>query len=741
MVSVVHSVAAQSDLEHSLQTLSEGLSADEAEAIRAAVEFAQSIYGDSTLGSGEGVWHHALGMALILVGLKLDADCRLAALLFAVPRFDDEGVIKVKERFGEGAAELVNGIFRLNRLRPITKGFVAHSAESGEQKPAEVKAQIEILRKMLLAMVEDIRVVLLRLASRTQTLRHYAMEPNELRVPVARETLELYSPLANRLGVWELKWELEDLSFRFLHPDTYKKIAKQLDEKRGEREQFITDAVARLKRELAAVGINDVEIYGRPKHIYSIWNKMRKKGVEFSEVYDVRALRVILNDVKDCYTVLGIVHNIWSPIPKEFDDYISNPKGNNYRSLHTAVSCPDGRSLEVQIRTREMHKHAELGVAAHWRYKEGSKRGAGDSYDEKIAWLRQLLTWKDEVSDSSDWVKHYKEAALDETIYVMTPQGRVVDLPRGATPVDFAYRVHTDLGHRCRGAKVDGALVTLNSQLETGQRVEIIVAKQGGPSRDWLNSSLGYLFTHRGRAKARQWFASLALEQSVADGRAIVSRELQRMGETSTRIEELAAKLGFAKSDDLFIAVARTDVTLRQLQAAVRGTDVVPDDKIVVEPPVTKRKASDEAEKGILIVGVDKLLTQLAGCCKPAPPDPIVGFVTRGKGVSIHRADCSNFANMEAMHPERVIETAWGSETDGVFAVDIVVEANDRQGLLRDVSEVLTKEKLNVIAVSTQSKQGTAHMRFTAEVNNVAQLKRTLTQLHEVDGVVGARRA
>ena len=405
------------------------------------------------------------------------------------------------------------------------------------------------------------------------------------------------------------------------------------------------------------------------------------------------------------------------------------------------MHCPDGRSLEVQIRTREMHKHAELGVAAHWRYKEGSKRSAGDSYDEKIAWLRQLLTWKDEVSDSSDWVKHYKEAALDETIYVMTPQGRVVDLPRGATPVDFAYRVHTDLGHRCRGAKVDGALVTLNSQLETGQRVEIIVAKQGGPSRDWLNSSLGYLFTHRGRAKARQWFASLALEQSVADGRAIVSRELQRMGETGMRIEELAAKLGFAKSDDLFIAVARTDVTLRQLQAAVRGTDVVPDDKIVVEPPVTKRKASDEAEKGILIVGVDKLLTQLAGCCKPAPPDPIVGFVTRGKGVSIHRADCSNFANMEAMHPERVIETAWGSETDGVFAVDIVVEANDRQGLLRDVSEVLTKEKLNVIAVSTQSKQGTAHMRFTAEVNNVAQLKRTLTQLHEVDGVVGARRA
>ncbi len=739
MVSVVHSVAAQSGHEESLLTLCEGLTEEESGRVRRAVDFARTCYGEQALGSGEGIWPHALGMALILAGLKLDADSRLAALLFAVPSCDEKADLDAD--FGIPVAQLVAGISRLHGLRPIARGFIAHSVESGEHNPAEMKAQIEVLRKMLLAMVEDIRVVLLRLASRTQTLRHYAeAETDELRVQVARETLELYSPLANRLGVWELKWELEDLSFRFLYPDTYKKIAKQLDEKRAEREQFITDAVERLKGELAAAGVHDAEIYGRPKHIYSIWNKMRRKGIEFSDVYDVRALRVIVDEVKDCYTVLGIVHNLWSPIPKEFDDYISNPKGNDYRSLHTAVHCRDGRALEVQIRTRDMHKHAELGVAAHWRYKEGSKRSAG-SYDEKIAWLRQLLTWKDEVSDSSDWVRHYKEAALDETIYVMTPQGRVVDLPRGATPVDFAYRVHTDLGHRCRGAKVDGALVTLNSQLETGQRVEIIVAKQGGPSRDWLNSSLGYLFTHRGRAKARQWFASLALEQSVADGRAIVSRELQRMGETGMRIEELAAKLGFAKSDDLFIAVARTDVTLRQLQAAVRGTDVVPDDKIVVEPPVTKRKASDEAEKGILIVGVDKLLTQLAGCCKPAPPDPIVGFVTRGKGVSIHRADCSNFANMEAMHPERVIETAWGRETDGVFAVDIVVEANDRQGLLRDVSEVLTKEKLNVIAVSTQSKQGTAHMRFTAEVNNVTQLKRTLTQLHEVDGVVGARRA
>ena len=402
MVSVTHSIAAQSDFEHSLQTLSDGLPDEDAARVRAAAEFARSIYQEQTLGSGEGAWRHALGMALILGGLRLDADTRIAALLFAVPAYQAQGLEEVGERFGAAVAQLVGGISQLHRLRPITHGFVAHSQEDGAQNTVELKAQVEVLRKMLLAMVEDIRVVLLRLASRTQTLRYYAAAADPLRVQVARETLALYSPLANRLGVWELKWELEDLSFRFLHPDIYKKIAKQLDEKRAEREQFIVDAIARLRHELAAMGVEDVEVYGRPKHIYSIWNKMRKKSLDFSEVYDVRALRVIVQSVKDCYTVLGLVHNLWSPIPKEFDDYISNPKANNYRSLHTAVHCPDGRALEVQIRTQEMHKHAELGVAAHWRYKEGSKSGGQGSYDEKIAWLRQLLTWKDEVADASD---------------------------------------------------------------------------------------------------------------------------------------------------------------------------------------------------------------------------------------------------------------------------------------------------------------------------------------------------
>ena len=740
MVSVVHSVAAQSDSDQFFSTLAEGLGADEVASLKGAVDYALEVYGEAQLGSGERIRSHALGMGVIVAGLKLDADSRMAAVLFAVPAHDEQGITRIEERFGKPVADLVNGISRLHRLRPITKGFVAANLEAGDGHPAEVKAQVEVLRKMLLAMVEDIRVVLLRLASRTQTLRYYAAHQDDLRVQVARETLELYSPLANRLGVWELKWELEDLSFRFLHPDIYKKIAGMLDEKRSEREQFISDAVASVRAELETVGVHNAEVYGRPKHIYSIWSKMRKKDVEFSEVYDIRALRIIVDDLKDCYTALGIVHNLWSPIPREFDDYISNPKGNYYRSLHTAVRCPDGRSLEIQIRTWDMHKHAELGVAAHWRYKEGSKRTHEDEYDEKIAWLRQLLTWKDEVADSSDWISHYKQAALDETLYVITPQGKVVDLPQGATAVDFAYRVHTDLGHRCRGAKVNGQLVTLNTPLETGQRVEIVTAKQGGPSRDWLNPALGYIHTKSARVKVRAWFSNLALEETLTEGRAIVGKELQRLGQTSANLEGLAHKLGFTRADDLFIAAARGEMNLRQFQLVARGGDLLAE-TLLPDEVQTRPSKPVAGNQGILIVGVNNLLTQLARCCKPAPPDEIQGFVTRGKGVSIHRMDCPNFTHLAALHPERVIETDWGLRTTGVFATDIVVDAHDRQGLLRDISEIFAREKLNVVGVNTQSKQGKAHMSFTVEIADLQQLQRTLTLIHEVEGVVGVRRA
>ena len=740
MVWLLHSVAAQSDFDQFFSTLSQGLDPDDAATLRESVAFSWEVYGNASLGSGERIWSHALGMAVIIAGLRLDVESRMAAVLFAIPAHDQHGTARIEQRFGKAAADLVNGISRLNRMRPITRGFVTANIEAGEVNPSETKAQVEVLRKMLLAMVQDIRVVLLRLASRTQTLRFYASHPDDLRIHVARETLELYSPLANRLGVWELKWELEDMSFRFLHPETYRKIARMLDEKRSERERFITEAVAKVSAELEAAGVRNADVYGRPKHIYSIWNKMRLKGVEFSELYDIRALRIIVDDLKDCYTALGIVHNLWSPISKEFDDYISNPKGNFYRSLHTAVHCPDGRSLEIQIRTKEMHKHAELGVAAHWRYKEGGKRHAESDYDEKIAWLRQLLTWKDEVADSSDWISHYKQAALDETLYVITPQGKVVDLPQGATAVDFAYRVHTDLGHRCRGARVDGQLVTLNTPLATGQRVEIITAKHGGPSRDWLNPTQGYIHTKSARVKVRAWFSSLALEETLAEGRAIVGKELQRLGQTGASMDDLAHKLGFSRADDLHIAAARGELNLRQFHLVARGGDPLAE-TLLPDEVLARPSRPAKGNQGILIVGVDKLLTQLARCCKPAPPDKIQGFITRGKGVSIHRMDCSNFANLLAQHPERVIETAWGGQTTGVFAADIVVDAHDRQGLLRDISEIFTREKLNVVGVNTQTKQGKAHMGFTVEITNLPQLQRTLTLIHEVDGVVGVRRA
>ena len=726
MVSVTHSIAQAGAEDAQLDLLAEGLSPEARTQLAQAADFARGLYGERALGSGEPAWQHALGMALVAASLRLDLDTRLAALLFAASDFLDDAAEKLTAEFGAPVAELVDGLRRLKGLQLVTR--------QGEGAQG-VKAQAEVLRKMMLAMSEDIRVVLLRLASRTQTLRFLADRPGPARDEVARESLDIYAPLANRIGVWHLKWELEDLAFRYLEPDTYRRIAKMLDERRVEREGFIKEAIARLRAELEAAGVR-AEVAGRPKHIYSIYSKMKSKRIDFAEVYDVRALRVLVDEVRDCYTVLGIVHHIWQPIPQEFDDYISKPKGNNYQSLHTAVIGPGGRTLEVQIRTHEMHRHAELGIAAHWRYKE--KSGADARYDDKIAWLRQLLSWRDEISDSSEWVRQFKRAALDDTIYVLTPQGRVIDLARGATPVDFAYRLHTDLGHRCRGAKVNGVLVPLNTPLENGQTVEIVAARQGGPSRDWLQPELGYLATTRARAKVRQWFAAREEAEMLAQGRAIVTREMQREGQTGASLDQLAHKLGFANADALFLAAARNEVGQRQLQVALRGApDAAPE-----APEIqTRRSRAGASASRVLVVGVDKLLTQLGRCCKPVPPDAIAGFVTRGKGVSIHRLECANFRNMSARNPERVIGAEWGGGADALYPVDIVVEAQDRQGLLRDISEVLSREKINVTAVHTQSKQGAARMGFTIEVGGVAQLARALKLIGEIGGVQRASRS
>jgi GTP pyrophosphokinase len=726
MVSVVQ-LHPQNTASAALDPVAEGLSGEERALIARALEFSEPLYARQTLSTGEPVWPHAVGLAGNLAAIGLDPAGRAAGVLFAAPKYvGDIGALR--EKFGDDVAALAVGVEKLYQLRVLTRG-------SPQQHH-------EILRKMVLGMVEDVRVVLIRLASRTQTLRWFAKNPVAERAGYARETLDIYAPLANRLGVWQLKWELEDLSFRFLEPDIYKKIAGMLDERRVEREHYIDDAMTLLARELRAAGV-ETEIAGRPKHIYSIWNKMRTKGLDFSEVYDVRALRVIVGSPKDCYTALGVVHDLWRPIPKEFDDYISRPKGNMYQSLHTAVIGPAGKTLEVQIRTAEMHRHAEFGVAAHWRYKEtGTATRAEGKFEDKIAWLRQLLAWRDEVADSAKWAEKTRQAALDDTVYVVTPQGKVVDLPAGSTAIDFGYALHTDLGHRCRGAKVDGHIVPLETPLRSGQRVELVVAKSGGPSRDWLSPERGFVKSQRARQKIRQWFNSQALAETVATGRAVVEKEMKREGAMHASLDALAARLGFARQDDLYAAVARDEVNLRQLQAALRamaGT-AAPSPQVAPQPAAPRRAKHAKGDSGILVVGIDRLLTQLAKCCKPVPPDAIRGFVTRGKGVSIHREDCPSLKRLSERHPERLIEAQWGGKPGAAYPVDMVVTASDRPGLLRDIGDALAREHINVTAVRTQSRDELAFMRFTFDVLDLAQLRRAFAAVKDVAGVIRAAR-
>lgn len=722
--------------------------------------FVREHAGDARLSSGELLADHAAGTASIMGKLNVDPPAVQAAALFALTPHLNDPERELAARFGDEVARLVSDVRKLLRLGTVSLRVAQNAApEAGRDAAAERRAQIEALRKMLLAFAQDIRVVLIRLASRLQSLRYYAAAKIAPPPDVARETLEIYAPLANRLGIWQLKWELEDLAFRFEDPVTYKRIAKLLDEKRVEREAYVAEAIGSLQRELAAAHIQ-AEVSGRPKHIYSIWRKMRGKELDFSELYDVRAFRVIVPDIKDCYTVLGIVHHLWQPVPKEFDDYISRPKPNGYKSLHTVVIGDDGRAFEVQIRTHEMHNFAEYGVAAHWRYKEAGARGYGgqfsasDKYDEKIAWLRQLLAWKDDVEDGGGaaggkaWAQLRETTLDDDHIYVLTPQARVIALPQGATPVDFAYHLHSELGHRCRGARVDGAMVPLNTPLANGQTVEIVAVKEGGPSRDWLNSQLGYLKSPRARQKVRAWFNAIEHEENIAHGRALVEKTLQREGRTSVNLDNLAAKLGFKTPEELFSVVGKEEFSLRNVEQAL--SDAPPPEPAPEAPADFEKRSSGAsvahgASTGVLVVGVDALLTQLARCCRPAPPDPISGFVTRGKGMSIHRSDCATFRRMAERAPERVLQTTWSADVLGgrgasVYPVDLMIEATDRQGLLRDISEVFAREKLNVVGVKTQTRRNAAFMQFTVEISNSAQVQRACTLLGEVRGVVRAGR-
>jgi GTP pyrophosphokinase len=706
----------------------------QADALVRARAFALPFIGGETLDTGENTLVHADAVAAILKAMGGSEAMQAASYLVYASSHLNKPQEVIAKAFGDNYATLAIETTKLVKVQQQTR-------EAGEAgRPVDdPKQQTENVRKMLLAFSRDLRVVMLRLASRLQTLRFHAANKTPVPPSVAREALNVFAPLANRLGIWQVKWEMEDLAFRFLEPDTYKQVARFLDQKRTEREGYVEQLRAQLETELNAQGIH-AQVQGRPKHIYSIVKKMRGKSLDFEQVFDVRALRVIVPEVKDCYTVLSWVHDQFDAIGSEFDDYIARPKANGYQSLHTVVRDEEGRPIEIQIRTPAMHDHAEHGVAAHWAYKEAGSKGysgvsASGAYDAKIAVLRQLLAWERDLAGSG-------AGLFEDRIYVLTPDAAIVELPQGATPVDFAYTLHTSLGHRCRGARIDGVQVPLNTPLQNGQTVEVTAVKEGGPSRDWLNPELGFLASHRAKAKVRAWFNERVKHETIARGRELVEKLLQREGRTTVKLEELASQLGFKSADDLFAVVGKDEFSLRTIETVLRPPELPPaqDDFPLLKKA---RNGGKTPQGGVLVVGVDSLMTQLARCCKPAPPDPIGGFVTRGKGVSIHRVDCSNFRELAARNAERVIDVEWGKaggDGTAVYPVDVAVEAADRQGLLRDISEVFAKERMNVIGVQTQSVKGTAWMTFTVEVADSARLDKVLAVIADVRGIRTARR-
>ncbi len=665
-------------------------------------------------------WQQAAGMAMLAADLQMDAESIAAALLFNAP-------IDEKTPVQTAVLRLVAGVARLDTIGDLIAGTDIARRDG--------HSQIENLRQMLLAMVADIRVVLIKLVERAYALRMAIQGADETeRVRIAREVQTLFAPLANRLGIWQIKWEMEDLSYRILEPENYQRIARLLDEKRLDRERYIAQVVANLQTELSTAGVN-AQVSGRPKHIVSIINKMNRKHLAFEQLYDIRAVRILVPEIRDCYTALGLIHHLWQPIAGEFDDYIAQPKSNDYRSLHTAVIGPENKAVEVQIRTFDMHRHAELGMAAHWRYKEGT--GAVGEIGNKIAWLRQILQWKDEIADGRELAELFKNELFQDRIYVLTPQGRVIDLEAGASPVDFAYHVHSDLGHRCRGAKVDGVIVPLNTPLKNGQRVEILTAKQGAPSRDWLNPALGYLATSRARAKVRHWFRYEHFAENAAAGREMLDRELRRLGHTDISLDKLAAKLGTAKGDEFLAAIGRGDISSHQLTAAIQSLGPQPETTAVARRDLRARKP-DESRR-ILIEGVSDLPVTMARCCHPAPPASIVAYATQGRGITVHRYDCANVLRLGEARKTRLLAARWDAGEEHCSS-EILVQAFDRNGLLRDVSDILAKEKISVVRVNTESKGDMAVMHFHVHSSGPDQLTQLLKRIRMLPDVVEVSR-
>lgn len=711
------------------ESLKHDLPSGQQNVLKKAWQWAIDSHKGQLRASGDPYHHHVLAVAEILNELNLDYETIAAAMLHDVVEDTDVTLEQVKEEFGPVIARLVDGVTRMERIGEFQEISHAGSREH---------VQAESLRKLLLAMAEDVRVVLIKLADRLHNMRTLQyLEPEQQR-RIAQETHDIYAPLANRLGIWQVKWELEDLSLRYLEPEAYQQIARQLAETRTERERYIHKVIEILGAELKKAGIQ-ADVSGRPKHINSIWRKMQRKQVDFEQIFDMRAVRILVGEEKDCYAALGIVHGLWRHIPREFDDYIANPKENLYRSLHTAVIGPEGKALEIQIRTEEMHRHAELGVAAHWRYKEGGSFDPG--YEEKIAWLRQLLEWKDEEHTANDFVDRFKSEAFQERVYALTPQGRIIDLPRGSTPLDFAYAIHSEVGNRCRGAKVNGRIVPLTYELNNGEQVDILTAKQGTPSRDWLNPHSGYLKTSRARARVRSWFKREDHEHNVAAGRTITDRELHRLGISGLKLEKLAEHYKFRQLDEFLATVGRGEITTGQLANALREyLPATPEPE--AESPGKWARNRSAVSGGVEISGVGNLLTSMARCCHPVPNDPIIGYITRGRGVTIHRQDCGNILRLQGDDRDRLIEVEWGAEAEAGYPVDISVEAYDRPGLLRDITTVFANDRINLLGVNTMTdtSDGIARMSLTVEISDIGQLSRILTQIGQLPNVVEARR-
>ncbi len=720
-----------SDEDTWLENLPADFSEKDIQTVTKALHFAIKKYpSDATTLVGEPIISHLLTSSLIIADVNLLADAVAATLLSESPVHVQNWQDILQEEFGTSITELVIGIDQIERLTEFA------SVEK-LATPEEKQQQAETMRKMLLAMVSDIRVVLIKLAIRTRTMHFLSNSKNlDLNRKVAKETMDIFAPLANRLGVWQIKWELEDLCFRHIQPEAYSKIAKLLDEKRIERIEYIDNFVKSLQTELSNNNIH-CEVAGRPKHIYSIYKKMVKKKLDFSGLYDIRAVRILVNSIPECYTTLGIIHNLWQPIPGEFDDYIAQPKANDYQSLHTVVIGPDNKGVEIQIRTFDMHEFAEFGVAAHWRYKEGGN--GGGIYEQKIAWLRQLLDWRETLADSGkeDLATAFQTELFNDTIYVLTPQGKVLSLPYGATPIDFAYAVHSGLGDRCRGAKVNGQIVPLSTPLENGQRVEILTAKQGGPSLNWVLD--GWVKSNKAISKIRAYIRQQNADSTKETGKAIFDKQVAKSN-SKPNLQHLAETLGFDKLDDLYLALGQGDIGPQSINRAI-SKQMSPEITPLTEEKIVKQSKAKTYKNAVLIDGEDGLLTILAKCCKPAPPDHIIGFVTKGRGISIHRNNCPAFEYLAEEHPEKVVAAGWAEKTDGsIFPIDIEVRARDRNGLLRDVSDLLTRNKLNVIAVQTLSKDLIASMRFTVEVNQVLDLPRVLSALSDIKGVIAVNR-